>query len=436
MGKIEKDNFLLTGISYKTAPVEIREKFTFDSAKLAEIIKEIHSIDGISQCVALSTCNRTEIYALCNVPPEKVMGRIDKYILEKTGENTGFLESFYHLTGDNVIEHLFNVTCGIESMIVGEPQIFGQVKNAYSTACDENCTGPAINRLFHHAFQVGKSIRNQTSIGEGSVSVSSAAVKLARDLFGGFDNLSALLIGAGEIGKSCAKQFYDSGLKNFYISNRSPEKAKELAETFSSVAIPIEEIESMFDKVDIVISSVASSETVIKKASISSSMSRRKDRHLFLIDLGVPRNIDPPVSEIRNVHLFNIDDLENVTLDNQDKRRSEAEKAHAMIKSETEEYCRWLKEREAIPVIQKLRAKCESLRADELERIKNSVNPETYTAVDLVTRRLIRKLLHNPTIKMRISDRDSRERLMEAIEELFIRKSNGNAIEDNPDCHE
>ncbi len=179
MGRIEKDNFLLVGISHKTAPIEIREKFTFNNDTISSVLERFYGLNGVSECMILSTCNRTEIYALVDKPLETTRKRIEKLILEYTGEGDDFLKYFYFFNGAEVIEHLFNVTCGLDSMIIGEPQIFGQVKDAYATAYDNNCTGPAINRLFHHAFQVGKQIRSITSIGKGAISVGSAAVVMA-----------------------------------------------------------------------------------------------------------------------------------------------------------------------------------------------------------------------------------------------------------------
>lgn len=422
MGRIEKDNFLLIGISHKAAPIEIREKFSFNSENISTELTDINKINGLSECVVLSTCNRTEIYALITRPVEEIREKINQYILNTSGTERDFLKYFYYLDGSQVIEHLFNVTSGLDSMILGEPEIFGQVKKAYTLACEYKCTGPAINRLFHHAFQVGKQIRNVTSIGEGAVSVSSAAVVLARKIFGSLKDRTVLLVGAGKIGKLCAKQLIDSGIERLYIANRTYDHAVALAEELSGKVIPFEKMEEMYEKVDIIITSVTSSEPLITKNRLIEHIERRNGRPLSIIDLGVPRNIEPETAQIENIHLFNIDDLEDVTLDNRDRRKNEAEKARKIIKKEVDEYCSWLKEREVIPVIQNLHEKCENIRLEELEKIKNKVSSETLDAINLVTRRIVRKILHNPTITVRASKSgETRKRLLESINELFIK---------------
>jgi len=421
MEAIEKDHFIVTGISHKTAPIEIREHFTISDEILPAVLGRIRSIEGIEECVVLSTCNRTELYARISCPIEEVRDRISRFILKSSGEKRNFLDYFYTKVGTDAFEHLFLVTCGLDSMILGETQIFGQVKNAYAVACDAKCTGPATNRLFHHAFQVGKTIRNTTSIGEGTVSVSSAAVKLARELFGSLSRRSILLIGSGEIGKLCAKHLYDSGIEHLYITNRTPERASALAQELSGVVVPFSAFEDMFDSVDIIIASVTSTSPIITTDSFEGHIGRRGGNPLFLIDLGVPRNIEAAAAGLESVHLYNIDDLEDVTFDNQDRRKTEAEKARCIIEKEVREYCSWLREREVIPAIQNLHDKIESIRRRELDRIKNTVSSKTYETVELVTRRIIRKILHNPTVTIRASQSgENRERLLTSIRELFF----------------
>jgi len=422
MGRIEKDNFLLVGISHKTAPIEIREKFSFNSENISTELTNINRISGLIECVVLSTCNRTEIYAVITGPVEVILKRINQHILDISGAEKDFLKHFYYLDGSQVIEHLFNVTSGLDSMILGEPEIFGQVKNAYALACDYENTGPVINRLFHHAFQVGKQIRNVTSVGEGVVSVSSAAVVLARKIFGSLKDCAVLLVGTGKIGKLCAKQLMDSGIEKLYITNRTYDHADALSKELSGEVVPFEKMEEMYEKVDIIITSVTSPKPLITKNRLNTHIKRRNGKSLSIIDLGVPRNIEPEVAQIENIHLFNIDDLKDVTLKNRDRRKIEAEKAKKIIKKEVDKYFTWIKEREVIPVVQNLREKCENIRMEELEKIKNRVSSETFEAIDLVTRRIVRKFLHNPTITVRTSKSEkTRKRFLESINELFIK---------------
>lgn len=424
MEGIKKNNFLLIGISHKTASIEKREKFSFNSENISGVLNDINRISGIRSCVVLSTCNRTEIYAYINKPFEEVCERVNQYVLDRSGADKDFLKYFYYLEGTGVIEHLFNVTCGLDSMIIGEPQIFGQVKSAYALACDNKCTNPATNRLFHHAFQVGKQIRNVTSIGEGAVSIGSAAVILAIQIFGSLKKRTVLLVGAGKIGKLCAKQLTESGIERLYITNRTAEHADALAKELSGEVIPFEKMDEMYEKADIIITSITSSTPLITKNNLVNHIDKRNGEPLSLIDLGVPRNIDPEAAKIENTHLFNVDDLEDVTLDNRDRRKNEAEKARKIIKKEVDEYCTWIKEREVIPAIQNLYKKCENIRKEELEKIKHRVSSETYDAIDLVTRKIVRKILHKPTITVRASESgEVRKHLLESINKLFINDS-------------
>ena len=422
MAEIKKQTLLVIGISHKTAPVEIREKFSFNRKNISTAIHDIKAVSGVSECVVLSTCNRTEIYACIGDSADKIRKNIDRYILAASGQDKSFLKYFYCFSETEVIDHLFTVICGLDSMIFGEPQIVGQIKFAYTSACDIKCTGPVINRLFHSAFQVGKLVRSNTSIGKGVISFSSASVVLAKKIFPSLNGRTVLLVGTGKIGKLCAKHLIDSGsIRQLYISNRTIEKAVALADELSGEVIPFGNIEKMFGEVDIIITSISLSKPLIMKNQLKEYCARRNGRPLSLIDLGVPRNIDPEVTEIDNVHLFNIDDLEKVTITNRNKRKTEAVKAKEIIKQKVYDFSEWLKEREVIPLLNDFRNKFENYRQTELEKIKNRVSPETYETVDLVTRRIVRKFLHSPTITLKDSEPDeTRNRLLESINELFI----------------
>lgn len=420
MGRNKENSFFLLGISHKTAPVEVREKVSFDSSSYSSVLSGIHGISGVKECVLLSTCNRTELYAVITGKPENVRKRLDDYILDISGSGKEILDCFYYLQGNDVIEHLFKVSSGLDSMILGEPQIFGQVKDAYSAACDNKCTGPALNRLFHHAFRVGKLIRSITAVGEGAVSVSFAAVELTKSIFEDLRGRSVLLIGAGKTGELSARRLLDSGVRHLYIANRTAERAGDLADKLGGKTVPFEEINEMFEKTDIIITSVTTREPIINKNGIIPYTTRRKGDRLLLIDLGVPRNVDSDVDDIENILLYNIDELEDLTLENMDKRKNEAEKALEIISGKVGEFSAWLSEREVIPAIRDLHVKCENIRKEELEKIKNRVSPEAFETIDLVTRRIVRKLLHNPVIAIRATESgEKRDRLIKSIQELF-----------------
>ncbi|MDP2982090.1 MAG: glutamyl-tRNA reductase [Candidatus Latescibacter sp.] len=418
---IHKGNLLLIGISHKTAPVEIREKFSFTGDALISVLSEIKRMSSIRECLVLSTCNRTEIYAVAGDSFRETRRNIENYILDISGIDKSFLRYFYCLNGTDVIEHLFQVICGFDSMIFGESQIFGQVKSAFSLACDNNCTGPIINRLFHQAFQVSKQVRTNCTFGsEGAISASSAAVALARKTYGSLQNRTVLLVGAGKIGRMCARLLIDSGIKKLYLANRTAERADALVEELSGEAIPFEKMDEMFGKVDIIITSASSSNPIITKSRLIECIGHRDGAILTLIDLGVPRNIDPEVASIGNIILYNIDNLKDVTGENYNGRNSEEIKAREIIKLKVDEYDTWLQEREILPEIRTLREKCENIRTEELGKIKNKVNAEIYDAVDLVTRRIVRKILHNPTVTLRASESgETRKRLVESLNALF-----------------
>ena len=426
MTPLALDHFLLIGISYKTAPVEIREKFSFGKEAVAQALSEIIKIDGISECVLLSTCNRTELYLVTNGHDDVIRERLNAFILDRSGQDENYLRFFYYRRGIEMIEHLFDVACGLDSMIVGENQIFGQIKHAYSVAYDCACTGAIFNRLFHQAFSVGKQVRSSTSICEGIVSVSSAAVMLGKKVMGDLKHRNALLIGVGKIGKMCARQLIDAGIDTLYITNRTIERAVEVADELSGCAIPFESMREMFDTVDIVITSVESSEPLITKQHMEKYRTAGSDKPFAIIDLGVPRNVDPDVASLNNVHLFNIDCLQDVTNENHGRRKREVSCAREIIRKKVDEYRSWLVDREVVPVIHSLYEKCESIRLGELNRISARFDDEVVQAIDLITRRIVRKILHNPTITVRASESaHARNRLLESINELFINEQVG-----------
>jgi len=400
----------------------VREKVSFDETSCSGILSDINAIDGIRESVLLSTCNRTEIYAVIDESPEDVRNRLEDYILDSSGANRNVLDCFVSLEGEDVIDHLFRVASGLDSMILGEPQILGQVKNAYAKACDLQCTGPELNRLFHNAFKVGKLIRNKTAVGEGAVSVSFAAVERAKEIFGTLEGRTVLLVGAGKTGELSAKRLVDIGVTHLIIANRTAGRARELAKNLGGEAAPFDCIVDLSRKVDIIISSITSAEPVITRQMLEPAVSGRNGKQLLLIDLGVPRNIDADTAELDTVQLLNIDDLEEITLGNMDKRRVEAEKAEEIIAEEVDDFSTWLSGRDAIPLIRNLHVMCEDIRLDELTKIKNRVSDEELETIDLVTRRIVRKILHNPVIRMRESESgDQRERLLKSVRELFMK---------------
>lgn len=426
MGRSKTDNFLLIGLSHKTAPISVRERFSFGKDTIPPLLESLRGDNEVclDECVLISTCNRTELYAYVSKPAEEVAPRVLDFILDHKNETDTLSRHFYIKTGNDVVEHLFKVVSGIDSMILGEPQIFGQVKSAYSLANDYDCTGPALNRLFHHAFQVGKNVRNSTSIGKGVVSISSAVVKLAEQTLGSLDLTVTVLVGAGKIGELCAKQLAGCNTEKFYIINRTHERALDLTSRLDGTALPFDRLPYVLGEADIVVSSVAGSEPVITASMIDAVLPERGGRPMVLVDLGVPRNIEPSIGERDGITVFNIDDLEKVITTTHDRRLGEVAQAQEIIEREMEGFSTWLSERDVVPVIHDLRKKCENTRLAELERIKNKVSAEEFRTIDLVTRRIIRKILHNPTVTVRSSESEEmRQQLIDSIHELFIKEA-------------
>lgn len=420
MDTAEKNHLFLTGISHKTADVETRERVSFTPKILNGVLDRIYALDGITECVVLSTCNRTEIYTVTNLDPDDTQSIIENELIGMTGLDCSLLSCFYHKNGSDVISHLFRVACGLDSMILGEPQIFGQIKEAYATSCDHGTTGAVLNRLFHHAFRVGKMVRNSTSIGEGAVSVSFAAVEMLLSELGSLDDRTVLLVGAGKTGTLCARRLVKLGVGELYVTNRTVERARDLTDDVDGIPVPLDRIPEMAATVDIIITSVAACNPIIHREDIENKVRERTGRRLILIDLGVPRNISSSVSELDDVSLFNIDDLDRVIWGNKDRRREAAEEAEALIRVEVDEYRNWLTERKVIPLIKTLRQNLEKIRTSELENVKNRVNGETYEILDMVSRRIVRKILHNPIITMRsAASGKSQEHLIETMNRLF-----------------
>lgn len=416
-----EDAFFLIGISHKTAPVEIRERISFDGDQLGDVISGVRAIEGISGCVVLSTCNRTELYAARTARNPDILRRTADHLAGIAGAGPELRSCFYIREGAAAVEHLFRVAGGLDSMILGEPQILGQVRTAYALACDRFATDTAINRLFHHAFRAGKRIRTRTSIGEGTVSVSHAAVELANQVFGDLAGRVALLVGAGKAGELCARRLVDSGVGKLLIANRTGGRAAGLAEQLTGESVPFESIAGLGASADIIITSAAAREPIIRREAFLPFLGERQGKPLLLIDLGVPRNIEPEMEEHECVRLYNIDDLETVTIENRDRRALEAERAEEFVRHETEDFRAHLAEREVAPVIRELRERCEAIRLGELSRVRGKIDGETLDLIDLVTRRIVRKILHNPTVAVRSSESgESRESLLRSVRELFI----------------
>lgn len=392
-------SIVVVGLSHKTAPIEVRERLAFPENKIQDSLDKLHQYSAMGEEVILSTCNRVEIYAKVD-HTQRGAHSIKEFIAHYHGLTYDGLEKYlYNLHTDQAVRHLFRVSSSLESMIIGESQILGQVKDAYALAKDFDHTGPFLNQLFEKAFSVAKQIRTETGIAKNAVSVSFAAVELAKKIFGDLKDRSAMLIGAGEMSELAARHLLSNGVKSIMVTNRTYQRAVALAQELGGIPIKFEEFQEELRKVDIVISSTGATHTIISKDMVQNVIKARKNKPMFFIDIAVPRDIDPAVNDVDNVYLYDIDDLQNVIQSNLKEREHEAVRAEEIIQKEVDNFLKWMNSLDVVPTIVLLREKMEKIRERELEkafgRIKNLSFSEKET-LDSATRAIINKILHDP----------------------------------------
>ena len=397
-------HLFLLGASHHSAPVDLRERIDFERRGMPDALAGIAGLSGIAEVVVLSTCNRSEIYTVCDDP-------------EATGERlTSFISSFHdvpepelapHLYGrfqGDAARHLFRVVAGLDSLVVGEPQIAGQVKDAFAAASEWGFTGALLNRLFHHAFAASKRVRAETGLGEGAVSVSYAAISLARKIFGTLAGRRTLLVGAGEMAELTATHLQSQEVGRIGVANRTAAHAEALAAKVNGVAVPWESITDELTATDIVVTATGSSKWMLTREHVADAMRPRRDRPLFIIDIGMPRDVEPAASDVEQVFLYNIDDLQAIVRDNWARRQAQVDLGEQMVREEADAYLRWLRSRGATPTVVALREHFERTRQEELERLAPKLaplSPEARARVDEVTRLLIERLLSSPTERLK-----------------------------------
>jgi glutamyl-tRNA reductase len=397
-------NIVALGMSNKTAAVEVREKFAFAEETLPEALKGLRSQPGVSECVILSTCNRVEIYALLDGATPAVLS---SFLHDFHGMKEGAEESLYVHHNEDALRHLCMVAAGIDSMIVGEPQVFGQVKEAYRAAQESGTTGAVFKSLFTEAFALVKKARTETDIGRANVSVSHAAVRLARQVLGDLKGRTVMILGAGEIAQLTVRNLIDSGVKQVLVSNRTFERAVRLAEAIKGTPIMLYEVADYLPRTDIVISSLGSRSWVIDAGDIGETDPSRPDGEgrnpLLVIDLGVPRNIDPEVGGLPGVRLYNIDDLKAVVEESLAAREKEAEKAVRMIDERVPEMWKKLDSAGLAPVILSLKETAESIRRDIFDSFSKSTGlaAQDRDAVEALSRSITNRIVHAAIVKLR-----------------------------------
>lgn len=411
------------GLNHKTAPVAVREKFAISQDSLIDGLHHIDEYGAILEAVILSTCNRSEIYAVLD-DGDDGKDILRQFLFDLTGNEDDIDCYLYYYPGDACITHLFEVAASLDSLIIGEGQILSQVKKAYAVARENNATSTVLNTLFHRAISTGKRVRTETHIAYNAVSVSYAAVELAKTVFNGdLSESSALIYGAGETAELTAKNLLGKGIKKIYIANRHIEKAKSLAQKFAGEAVPFDKAFTQAGDIDIVVTSTGAPHYVVKPWETQQFMARRKGRPLVFIDIAVPRDVDPDVEKIKGILLYNIDDLKAVVEDNIKRRGEEAKTARKIIKEEVDELIERFQYLSFRPVMVLLTDKAERIRCREVKRAMNKLDelsPLQERAMENMSRMIVRKLLREPMSKLNSAAGTAQEEFyIEAMEKLF-----------------
>ena len=397
-------NLTLLGINHRTAPVEVRERMNIPEARLGEAVSDLVHRAGIREGMILSTCNRVEVTTSAEdeVDAESI---IHRFLADHHHCNLGqFSHFFYRLRQQDVVKHLFRVASSLDSMILGEPQILGQIKRAYATARTAGGMDGTLNDVVSQALAVARRVRRETALGSAAVSVSYAAVELAKKIFGGLQGKTVFIVGAGKMSELAAKHLLSSGASKILVSNRTPSRAEELAAAFHGTAVPFEQLYEYLSQADIVISSTGSPQTIINKSQVEKILSARRNRPIFFVDIAVPRDVDPTVNELDNVFVYDIDDLGHVVEANKKQREREAVWAEEIIQAEVQKTLRRLASRDVVPTIVALEDRLNHIRATEMERYQGrlgNLTAEQRQAVDALTRGIMNKILHGPITELK-----------------------------------
>src|SRR5829696_6795559 len=364
---------LLVGVSHRTAPIELRERLDFSARGVDRALTALAGSDVHREATIVSTCNRVELYVGCD-EPDAARAAIQQFLSEFHGiPGEQLAPHLYSKTGQDAVAHLYRVASGLDSLVMGEPQILGQVKDAFGVASQMGCTGPLLNKLFHSAFATGKRVRSETALAEGAVSVSYAAVELARKIFGNLKGRTVVVIGAGEMGKLTAVHMKSQGVHQVTIVSRTMAHAARTAEAIGGAsAAPWEELDTLLGAADIVITATGAATAILTKAHLEAVMRPRRNRPLFVIDIAMPRDVEAAAGEIEQVFLYNIDDLQATVRENLARRVSEVNRAETIVNEEVEKFGQWLRARGAIPTVVALRQRFETIRRSELERLAST----------------------------------------------------------------
>jgi glutamyl-tRNA reductase len=412
---------LVAGLNHNTADIEVREKVAFNGSKLQEGLVELKNLPHVDEVVILSTCNRMELYAGVK-DTEKASESIKTFISGFHNIDRSLLDKAIYVYDDvDAVRHIFRVASSLDSMVIGEPQILGQLKEAFEFALEKKTTGILLNKLMKKAISVAKRVRSETRIAENAVSISFAAVELARKIFTDLSAKVFMLLGAGEMAELAAKHLMSNGVKEVIVANRRYERACELAKEFSGRPVALDNFLREMVHSDIVICSTGAPNYIVVKEQMQKVMKERKQRQVFIIDISVPRNIDPKINDLDNVYLYNIDDLQGIVDENMFERKKEAEKAERIIEEEIEPFFQWLSSLDSVPTIVALREKMEKIKNDEIEKLLNrfpDLDEKQRKAIEYMASSIVNKLIHPPTIALK-KDSEDRDLIVAIIKKLY-----------------
>jgi glutamyl-tRNA reductase len=412
---------LVVGLNHKIADVDVREKLAFNGPKLEGGLARFNELPEVEEAIILSTCNRVELYA--NVSDTgKASESIKTFLSEFHGIRRSSLDSgLYIYDGVDAVRHIFRVASSLDSMVVGEPQILGQLKSAFELSLSKKTTGILLNKLMKKAISVAKRVRTETKIAENAVSISFAAVELAKKIFTDLSQRVFMLLGAGEMAELAAKHLISSGVREVLVSNRTFERACELSKEFKGRPVRFEEFITEMVRADIVFCSTGAPTYILTKSQMQKVMKERKQRQVFIIDISVPRNIDPDINGLDNVYLYNVDDLQGVVDANMFERRREAEKAEKIIEEELETFLKWQSSLDSVPTIIALRERAETIKREELDKLMNKISgigEKEKEAIEYMATALMNKLIHPPTAALKDASED-KDAMVAMIKRLY-----------------
>ena len=410
-------SLVVVGINHRTAPVDVRERVVFEPSRVPDALRELASLPAIDEAVIVSTCNRTELYCVTESGDAQLAEWLQSY--HQLGSSIH--HCLYRLDDMRAVAHAFAVASWLDSMVLGEPQILGQLKDAYRTAQEAGTTGPMLNRIFQAAFSVAKRVRTETQIGANAVSVASAAVAMAKNVFASFENRTALMVGAGETIALAARHLHADGLRRMIVANRSVDRARELAAEFQGFAISLDDIPAHLREADIVIASTASPNAIITRDMAANALRARKRRPMFMVDIAVPRDIEPEVAQLEDVYLFTVDDLQSVVNENMENRRQAAREADQMIATEVDRFEMRLRTRSAAPTIRRLREEAERTRQHTLDQARRmlATGRSNEEVLDCLSATLTNRLIHAPSQRLRDAAESGDSEIIETIADIY-----------------